>query len=265
MRFCSIASGSSGNCIFAGSGSASVLIDTGLSGKRIEKGLNGIDMTTSDIDGILITHEHSDHIKGLGVLARRYEIPIYATGGTIDAIKNMDNIGKIPPDLFREIEEGKRFNIKDLTIDSFDISHDAAHPVGFVIETEGSKACIATDMGIYDDKTVEMLSGSDILLVEANHDIRMLQTGRYPYYLKRRIMGEKGHLSNETAGRLVCSVLHDDIKHILLGHLSMENNYEELAFEAVCQEITLGECAYKAGDFDISIAKRQESSRLFEI
>ena len=265
MRFCSIASGSSGNCIYTGSGSSSVLIDTGISGKRIESALNSIDMTTSDIDGILITHEHSDHIRGLGVLARRYEIPIYATEGTINAIKGMDSIGKMPPELFNIIEEEKDFSIGDITATPFAISHDAAQPVGYVLETGGKKACVATDMGIYDENTVRMLSDSDILLVESNHDIRMLQTGRYPYYLKRRIMGERGHLSNEDAGRLLCRVLHDDIKHILLGHLSRENNYEELAFEAVCQEITLDDSSYTAGDFDISIAKRQESSKLFEV
>ena len=265
MRFCSIASGSSGNCIYAGSGSTSLLVDAGISGKRIERSLNEIGMTTPDINGILITHEHSDHVKGLGVLARRYEIPVYATKGTIDAVKDMDTIGKIPADLFHVIDNDGTFSVGDITVEPVRLSHDAADPVGYIMSDGKNKAAVATDMGIYDDYTVEKLKGLDILLIESNHDVRMLQAGRYPYYLKRRIMGEKGHLSNEDAGRLLCRVLHDDMKHIILGHLSRENNYEELAFEAVSQEITMDECRYRSGDFDISIAHREERGDLFEI
>ena len=256
MKFCSIASGSSGNCIFAGSSATSVLIDAGISGKRIEEGLRSIDMTTSDIDGILITHEHADHIKGLGVLARRYGIPVYATEGTISAIRENASVGKIPPDLMQAVRADEPFHLGDLTVEPFRISHDAADPVGYRLAHNGKQCAVATDMGCYDDYTIDHLKGLDVLLLESNHDDRMLQAGRYPYYLKRRILGEKGHLSNETAGRLLGEVLHDGIRRIFLGHLSKENNYEELAYETVCGEVTMGDNPWQSGDFQISIAHR---------
>lgn len=256
MKFCSIASGSSGNCIFAGSSATSVLIDAGISGKRIEEGLRSIDMTTSDIDGILITHEHADHIKGLGVLARRYGIPVYATEGTISAIRENTSVGKIPPDLMQAVRADEPFHLGDLTVEPFRISHDAADPVGYRLAHNGKQCAVATDMGCYDDYTIDHLKGLDVLLLESNHDVRMLQAGRYPYYLKRRILGEKGHLSNETAGRLLGEVLHDGIRRIFLGHLSKENNYEELAYETVCGEVTMGDNPWQSGDFQISIAHR---------
>lgn len=256
MKFCSIASGSSGNCIYAGSADTSVLIDAGISGKRIEQGLNGMDLTTSDVNGILVTHEHSDHIKGLGVLARRYGIPIYATKGTIEAIRGMTAVGKIPEGILHVVEADKPFSIGDLSVEPFAISHDAAEPVGYRIAHNGKSAAVATDMGCYNDYIVGRLSGLDVLLLESNHDVRMLEAGRYPYYLKRRILGEKGHLSNETAGQLLCRVLHDGIREIFLGHLSRENNYEALAFETVCDEVTLGDNPYRSSDFRISIAHR---------
>ena len=259
MKFCSIASGSSGNCIFAGSSHTSVLVDAGISGKRIEQGLNGLDMTTKDIDGILVTHEHSDHIKGLGVLARRYGLPIYGTKGTLDAVADVPNIGKIPEGLFHVVRTDTDFSVGDLTIHPFAISHDAAEPCGYRISHDGKSAAVATDMGCYDDYIVENLKGLDVLLLESNHDVHMLQAGRYPYYLKRRIMSDKGHLSNETSGQLLCRVLHDNIREIFLGHLSKENNYEALAFETVSDEITLGDNPYKSKDFRISIAHRDRA------
>lgn len=256
MKFCSIASGSSGNCIYAGSSSSAVLVDAGISGKRIEAGLNEIGQTTRDLSGILVTHEHSDHIKGLGVLARRYDIPIYATKGTADALRRMTQIGKIPEELFVEIGADREFTVGDLTIRPFAISHDAAEPVGFRISHNGKSCAVATDMGCYDDYITENLTGLDVLLLESNHDLRMLQAGRYPYYLKKRIMGDRGHLSNETCGRLLGEVLHDRMKAVFLGHLSQENNYEALAFETVTSEVTMGDNPYRASDFAISIAHR---------
>ena len=256
MKFCSIASGSSGNCIYAGSADTSVLIDAGISGKRIEQGLNDLELTTADVDGILITHEHSDHIKGLGVLARRYGLPVYATAGTIGALREMTSVGKIPEGLFHPVRADESFMIGDLEVRPFNISHDAAEPVGYRIGHNGKAAAVATDMGCYSDYTIECLKDLDVLLIESNHDVRMLEAGRYPYYLKRRILGEKGHLSNETAGRLLCRVLHEGIREIFLGHLSRENNYVELAFETVCDEVTLGDNPWRSSDFRITIAHR---------
>ena len=265
MKLCSIASGSSGNCIFAGSENTSLLVDAGISGKRIEFGLNEIDRTTAEIDGILITHEHSDHIKGLGVVARKYKIPIYATAGTIEAMMQSGSLGKMPEGIFCEICEDEPCMINDILVYPFAVSHDAAQPVGFRLENNGQKIGIATDMGQYDDYIIENLQNLDALLLESNHDVNMLQVGRYPYYLKRRILGSKGHLSNESAGRLLCRLLHDNLKKVLLGHLSQENNYEALAFETVCSEVTMGDNPYKAADFDITVAGRDCISQLAEI
>ncbi len=262
MDLCSIASGSSGNCIYVGSDRASVLIDTGLSGRRIEQGLKGIDRSVADIGGIFITHEHSDHIKGLGVLARKYAVPIYATQGTIDEIRRMGSLGTIDPGLFCPIVPDQTVEVGDLELNPFRISHDAADPVAYRISCGEKHVAVATDMGCYDEYTVEHLQGLDALLLESNHDIRMLQAGPYPYYLKQRILGRRGHLSNENAGRLLCEVIHDRLKYIFLGHLSQENNYEALAYETVCAEITLGDNPYRARDFDIQVAKRDQASVL---
>lgn len=260
MRLCSIASGSSGNCIYVGSEATHLLVDVGISGKRTEAGLNELDLTGADIDGILVTHEHSDHIAGLGVLCRKYHIPIFATRGTIQAILRSGGRNVPEEDLFSEIEADRKIIIKDLTVSPMRISHDAAEPVAYRIGYEGKKVAVCTDLGVYNDYTVECLKGLDALLLEANHDVNMLQVGPYPYYLKQRILGSRGHLSNENSGRLLSRILHDGLKAIALGHLSKENNMPGLAYEAVRMEITMGECPYKAEDFAISVAKRSEVS-----
>ncbi len=265
MKLCSIASGSSGNCIFAGSESTSILIDAGISGKRVENGLNTIGYTGKDLDGILVTHEHSDHIKGLGVLARKLHLPIYATPGTIDAILGSKNLGRFPESIFREVKADESFEIGDLNINPFTISHDAVQPVGYRVSHKNSSVGIATDLGKYDDYIVSHLQGLDALLLEANHDVNMLQVGRYPYYLKQRILSDTGHLSNCCAGQLLSKLLHDGMKEIMLGRLSRENNYEALAFETVCSEVTMGDNPYKSKDFHIQVAKRDTVSELVTI
>ncbi len=265
MNLCSIASGSSGNCIYVGSDHTSLLVDVGISKKRIEEGLRSIDRSCQECDGILITHEHSDHIKGLGVISRKHEIPVYCTKGTMEAIQKMNNLGKLPPDLFHVIEADRPFQIGDLEVNPFSISHDAAEPVGYRINQGKKSVGIATDLGYYDEYIVQNLSGLDVLLLEANHDVNMLQVGRYPYYLKQRILGNKGHLSNETAGRLLCRLLHDRLQAVFLGHLSQENNYEALAYETVCAEVTMGENPWTSSDFKITVAHRDRISDLVTV
>ena len=260
MRLCSIASGSSGNCIYVGSEATHLLVDVGISGKRAECGLNSLDVSARDLDGILITHEHVDHIAGLGVMARKYKIPIYATAGTIEAIKNTNSVGKIEEELFVEIQADKKLMIKDISVNPMHISHDAAEPVAYRFGYGSQRAAVCTDLGIYNDYTVECLRGMDALLIEANHDVNMLQVGPYPYYLKQRILGERGHLSNENSGKLLSRILHDHLNTIILGHLSKENNLPELAYEAVRMEITMGDNPYKADDFQIQVARRSEVS-----
>lgn len=199
------------------------------------------------------------------MLARKYNIPIYATQGTIAAIKSISSLGRIDEQLYCPIEADQTFDISDLRISPFAISHDAAQPVAYRVEHGGSAVGVATDLGVYNDYTVEHLRNLDAVLIEANHDINMLQVGSYPYPLKQRILGNRGHLSNENAGRLLCEILHDRLKTVFLGHLSKENNYEELAYETVCAEVTLGDNPYRANDFPIMVAKRDCNSPMVAV
>lgn len=256
MRLCSIASGSSGNCIYVGSDNTHLLVDTGISKKRIEEGLHSLDIKGEELDGILITHEHSDHIQGLGVFSRKYEIPVYATPGTIEGIRSYSGLGRMPEGLLHPIHTDEPFTLGDITVDPFRISHDANEPSGYRFENDGKAVAVATDLGKYDDYTVEHLKNLDAVLLEANHDIHMLEVGAYPYYLKQRILGDKGHLSNELSGQLLCDILHDNLKHIILGHLSKENNYARLAYETVKLEVTLADNDYKGDELHMFVAKR---------
>ena len=275
MRICSIASGSSGNCIYVGSDATHLLVDVGISGKRTEAGLKELDLSMRDIDGVFITHEHADHVAGLGVLGRKYNMPIYATKGTIEAIKRNSSLGEIPEELFMLVSADEKIIIKDLVCNPMKISHDAAEPVAYRISHGKKKVGIITDLGTYDDYTVESLKGMDALLLEANHDVNLLQVGPYPYHLKKRILGERGHLSNEMAGQLLCSLLHEKLQAVILGHLSKENNLPELAYEAVRVEVAMdkvrreeegmGGDGMKARDFPMYVASRSEPSRVIHI
>lgn len=265
MRLCSIASGSSGNCIYVGSDSTHLLVDTGISKKRIEESLAELEVKGEELNGILITHEHSDHIQGLGVFCRKYEVPIYATKGTIAGICACKTLGKMPDGLFHEIASDETFDIGDLTVKPFSISHDANEPTGFRIEKEKKAVAVATDLGIYDDYIVEKLKGLDAVVLEANHDIHMLEVGPYPYPLKRRVLGDHGHLSNELSGRLLCSILHDKMKYIMLGHLSRENNFPELAYETVKLEVTMSNTPFDGNDIPLMVADRDKMSKILSI
>ncbi|MCR5793617.1 MAG: MBL fold metallo-hydrolase [Lachnospiraceae bacterium] len=237
MKFCSIASGSSGNCTFVGTEDTRVLIDVGISKKRIEEGLLGIDESPLNIDYILITHEHIDHVKGLGVMSRKYHIPILATKETIQAILSMDSLGKLDEALFLPITPEVEFPLKNLSVKPVKISHDAANPVCYTISDKQHKVGIATDLGTYDERILRNLSDCEALLLEANHDVSMLEVGPYPYYLKQRILGERGHLSNDSSGQLLKQLLHPELKAVFLGHLSKENNYPDLAYQTVWNEL----------------------------
>lgn len=265
MRLCSIASGSSGNCIYVGAGDSHILIDAGISKKKIEEGLSEIGISGEELNGILVTHEHSDHIQGLGVFSRKYKVPIYATPGTIRGIENYKNLGKMPEGLFHEVKIDDIFSIGKLDIKPFAISHDALEPSGFRIEHNDKKIAVATDLGVYNQYIVENLKNVNALVLEANHDVHMVEVGPYPYPLKQRVLGNQGHLSNELSGRLLCDILHDDLKCVMLGHLSKDNNYESLAYETVKLEVTLGDNPYNGEDVHIVVAKRDSVSELIRI
>ena len=180
MRFETIASGSSGNCIYIGSETTHLLVDVGISRKRTAGALKDLDLSLQDIDGILITHEHSDHIGGLSMIAKQTQMPIYATRGTSAAIRRSPAGESIDPERFVPIRADEKQTIKDLTINPMSISHDAAEPVGYRILYGSRKAVVCTDLGCFTDYTVECLKNTDVLLLEANHDINMLQVGPYP-------------------------------------------------------------------------------------
>lgn len=264
MRFECIASGSSGNCTYIGSDTTHLLVDVGISRKRTVEALNQLDLSLDDIDGIFLTHEHSDHITGLPMIAKKSSMPIYATRGTIDAILKMPKFAGIDPGRFVPVRADEKITVKDMQIDPMTISHDAAEPVGYRIRYGTKKACVCTDLGCYNDYTVECLKNSDVLLLEANHDVRMLQVGPYPYMLKQRILGTRGHLSNVTSGQLLSKVLNGHMKGIFLGHLSQENNHPDVAYETVRVELMFADNGYSAEELPIQIAKRREPSKMIE-
>ncbi len=265
MRLYSIASGSSGNCIYVGEGDTHFLVDTGISLKRIEAALNSENLSARDLQGIFITHEHSDHISGLGVISRKYHIPIYATRETIHQIKRSTSLGVIDEELYHEIEPDSFVTIGDLTVHPFSISHDAVNPVAYRFATDNKAIGVATDMGYYNEYIVNNLSNLNAVLIEANHDIRMLQTGSYPYPLKQRILSDRGHLSNEASGKLLGRILNDNMSHVLLGHLSKENNYDALAFETVKLEILMSDNKYNGSEFDMQVARRDCPMNMIEL
>ena len=261
MRLVSLASGSDGNSTYIGSEKTHILVDAGISNKKIETRLNELGLCGSDISGIFLTHEHSDHIAGLEVFVRKNKIPVFASRGTLRYLEDRDKYYSIV-DYFHTVESKKNISLGDLNIKAFDIDHDANEPFGYRVECGNKKIAVATDLGRYTMDIVNNLSDLDALLIEANHDIRMLETGPYPYELKRRILSNKGHLSNENSGKLICEILNDKIKKILLGHLSDKNNLPELALESVRFEIFADDRHYNPKDFDIEVAKRDALSEI---
>ena len=264
MRFQSIASGSSGNCIYIGSDTTHLFVDVGISRKRTVQALKDIGLELKDINGIFLTHEHSDHIAGLAMIAKMTDMPIYATQGTIRAIRGSAKCADIPEERFIRVKADEKVSIGDLKVDPMTISHDAAEPVGYRVFYGHRKACVCTDLGCYNEYTAECLKDSDVVLLEANHDVNMLQVGPYPYPLKQRILSNRGHLSNVSSGQLLSGILNDHMKGIFLGHLSKENNLPELAFETVRLEIAASECGYHADELPIRVAGRSVPSPMVE-
>ncbi len=266
MKLMTIASGSSGNSCFVGNDDTTILVDVGITMKAIENGLNTIDLTCKDVDAIVITHEHIDHVKALGVISRKHNIPIYATYGTIDGLMTMKSLGVFDYNLLRPIKNNSIFNVGSITVNTQSISHDTNDPVCYSFEADKKKVAIATDLGKYDNMIIDFLSECDAMVIEANHDIRMLEANPvYPYVLKKRILGDRGHLCNEASGRLIREVLNDHIKYVALGHLSDKNNYPELAFEAVKHELSDNPFSSDVRDFGLCVARRSEPGDLITV
>ncbi len=263
MYFGTIASGSSGNCLYVGTETTHLLVDAGVSCKKILEGLKSFGVDGKDIQAILVTHEHSDHISGIGVLSRKFHIPVYATCQTLRALQNVKSLGDLSKSDFYVIEPDRPFLVGDIKAEAFSIPHDAADPVSYTFESHGSKIGTVTDLGCYDDTIVSCLRDSDLLYIEANHDIRMLQAGPYPYPLKQRILGSRGHLCNEMTGKLIALLHSDHLKHVILGHLSKENNYPDLALETVLLEAFGGHSRQDCPD--VFVAPRDSASALVSL
>ena len=263
MIFCSLYSGSSGNSIFVGSEKAKILIDAGLPGKKIDEALKSIGQKAEELDGIFITHEHSDHIKGVGILSRKYDIPIYAPGNTWQAMEK--SIGKIKEHNIKIMDRRSTMSIKDLDVISFNIPHDAVAPVGYTVHCNGKRASVTTDFGIYTEEIRDNIKDSEVILLESNHDVNMLKFGPYPYTLKRRILSEVGHLSNEDCGKaLVDLIKYKSNKRIILGHLSGTNNHPELALETVSGVLRENNIILDK-DIDLTMANRHSPSNLIVV
>lgn len=260
MELCSIASGSSGNCIYIGTETTKILVDAGISGKRIVDGLASINVDISEIKGILITHEHSDHIQGVHVIAKKYNLDIYGTEKTLKFI--YDNCkGNIGNSKMISIVPDVDFMIGDILVHPFAISHDALDPVSYRLESGNARFGVATDLGYFDDYIVENLSDLDGIYIESNHDENILMVGHYPYNLKVRIAGQKGHLSNDDAAELLGRITTCRLKFVLLAHLSKENNYAELAFETAKAKLSsLGCCN---SEIKLTVANRDIPSDIY--
>ena len=260
MEIASICSGSSGNCILVKSGDTNILVDVGISNKRVEEGLDFFETSPNEIDAILVTHEHSDHIKGIGVFLRAHPVSVYATKGTIDEILNASSTGEVDKELFEEIDSDDEFFVGGLKVNSISTSHDASDSVCYRFD-DGDKSCaVVTDLGYYHDDIVESLKDLNAILVEANHDLKMLEVGPYPYHLKSRIWSNVGHLSNEACGQLLSEIISDKMQYIILGHLSKDNNYPELAFETVRNELMFKNIDLNDLGIEIQVAKRDQPS-----
>lgn len=255
-RFCSLFSSSSGNATFIGSSKTGILIDAGVSAKRIKDALMLRDIDPRSISAIFVTHEHSDHIKGIRVFASNFGIPVYATAGTLRGLEQADALnGKFS--VFELSANGDE--IGDLMVRSFKTPHDSLGSCGFRIEfPDGRKAAVATDIGCVTNEVLNGIIGCDLVMIESNHDVGMLQNGPYPYYLKRRILSDRGHLSNENCAAVARDLVERGTARLFLGHLSTENNIPQLAYQtSLCAINELG--AKSGSDYILTVNPKENT------
>ena len=256
LKVCVLASGSKGNAIYISNGQASILVDAGLSGKEIERRMSARKLDPKSLTGIVVSHEHSDHVKGVGIISRRFKLPVYISPKTAQAASAQ--IGKLHQTTYFNC--GSSFDIQGLEIRPFSTSHDAEDPAGFTFRYKGQKIGLATDLGVATQMVKEHLKGCNLLILEANHDSDMLINGPYPWHLKQRIKSRKGHLSNDDSCKLLGKVLHKDLAWVVLAHLSEQNNHPEKALRRVSQALENQRFKLK-----FHVASQYESSRVIQI
>ena len=261
MKFCSLYSGSTGNSLYVQGKDTKILVDAGVSAKKIVEALDSIDVDLKDINAIIVTHEHIDHIKSLGTIANKYNIPVYANLGTWNGIDNEKSVQKIENRNFFKI--GEEFEIGNLKINSFSTSHDANDSCGFTIENDGKKLSIATDLGEMTKEVIDNLKKSKFILLESNYEPELLKFCSYPYLLKRRIASDKGHLSNNDAGKTISKLVEYGLEKVILGHLSRESNFPELAEKTVLNEMLQN--GIKKNEIELTVASRFEPSKIISI
>ena len=257
LNFYSLFSGSSGNSLFIKSENTKLLVDVGVSSKKVENALLDLNIAPNEIDGILITHEHTDHIQGLGTFAKKFDIPVFANKKTFDAMPKQTD--KISTENINKFKVEEHFCINDIEINPFSIPHDAANPCGFNISKGNKKMSIATDIGHITTGILKNLQESSFILLESNYEPEVLMYSHYPYILKSRIAGPTGHLSNEEAGKTISQLLNCNLKQVMLGHLSKESNFPELAYKTVVEQLIKNN--YEENSLSLSIAGRDTTSK----
>jgi phosphoribosyl 1,2-cyclic phosphodiesterase len=263
MQFISFSSGSSGNCYLLKTEHNMLILDAGLTPRKVKQYLSDYGLSLSDADAILITHDHTDHIKGAGLMSEEYQLPVYTTETVHEGMcRNYCMPHKVPVALRRFVQKDTTFDLGDFKITPFEVPHDSSDCVGYFIEAEGVAFCIITDAGHVTDAIRQFVARANYLVLEANHDVDMLNMGPYPAHLKGRIKGEKGHLSNETGARLVAEYATPELRHLWLCHLSEENNHPELVRKTY--EQVFSEYGIKAGlDFSLTVLKRLVPSEMY--
>lgn len=260
FQFCSLYSGSTGNSSIVQSNKTKILVDVGESAKKIAEALASINVDPFSINAILITHEHSDHVKGLAVFSKKYNVPVYANVETWNAMQKYKE--KLNEENIKTFTFNK-FKIGDIEVNPFPIPHDAANPCGFNLFHDNKKMSIATDIGHISKEIITNLSDSSFLLLEANYEPEILKYSSYPYMLKERIKGPNGHLSNSDAGKTISYLVDHGLNKVMLGHLSKENNFPELAYKTVVEELI--EHNYNENSLSLSIANRYETSPIIDV
>lgn len=260
-RFCSLYSGSSGNCIYIEGEAGGILIDAGVSMRRICTGLQMVGADIADVRAVFVTHEHSDHIKALPMLFKKHDIPVFATPGTIKGACAAVEV--LEPSCFEVLETGCCAEVAGMAVSSFATSHDSLESVGYRIHLQnGESAAVATDLGFVDETVLRGVQDCKVVMLESNHDIDMLQNGRYPYYLKRRILSAMGHLSNRDCAAVLPELAETGMRHVVLAHLSADNNSPELAVNASVRALC---AAGMQKDVSVEAAPRSEPGHVYTL